>query len=198
MALDPNVPPPPWKASFFINHSGTNTGWSETHYINAASIGAAQIALSTVMTARMSILNNKYSLVYARLSDMSIFGDGYVTTTVLPLPGTFVPTAPDGGQPGSAITLRYTDGAGHHVNRFLHGIPEESLTDGIVALTTPYGTALSAYFTLLISNTMFRRKKAIAPFTEFVAISGINTRYATVKKVGRPFGLLRGRAALRT
>lgn len=195
---DPNVPPPPWKATFFITHGGTNTGWSETHYINAASIGAAQVALGSVMTSRMSILNNKYSLVYARLSDMSIKGDGYVTTSIMPMVGTHVPVTPDGGQPGSCIVIRYTDGAGHRVMRHLHGIPEENILDGIVILTTPFATALSAHFSTLISNTFFRRKKAIAPFVEFVPISGISTRYATVKKVGRPFGLLRGRAALRT
>lgn len=195
---DPAVAPPPWKGTLFINHGTSNTGWSETYYINTASLTTAQTNFGLILAGRMTLLTNKYSLVYARLSDMSFKGDGYVTTSTLPIVGGFVPLVADGGQPGSCIVTRWNDGAGRRNIHVLHGIPEEDITDGTIALTTPYGALLSAFYTQLITNAAFRRKKAVAPFVEFVPIASIATRYATVKKVGRPFGLLRGRAALRT
>lgn len=195
---DPAIAPPPWKATLFINHSVSNTGWSETYYINTASLSGAQTSLTLLLTSRMTLLSNKYSMTYARLSAMNVKGDGYVTNATLPLVGGFVPVIADGGQPGSCILIRLTDGAGKHINRLLHGIPEEDIADGTIALTAPYATVLNAFFVVVQGNCAFRRKIAAAPFAEFVPIANIATRYATVKKVGRPFGLLRGRAAIRT
>lgn len=193
---DPAIAPPPWKATWFINHPGTNSGWSETWYINIASLSGAHTSLSLIMDSRMSLLTNKYSMVYARLSSLNVKGDGYPTTHSLPIVGTFVPATPDGGKPGDAIILRASDGAGKRNMRVLRGIPEESILDGVVNTVAPFAALLISYFVILQGNAAFRRKTAIAPFVEFVPIAGISTGRAISKKVGRPFGLPRGRAAM--
>jgi hypothetical protein len=135
-------------------------------------------------------------MVYARLSDMSIKGDGYPVVGTFPRPGVYVPTIGDGGQPGCCLLVRYTDGQGHRNMRFLHGIPEEEILDGQLNATTAYSGFIGAYYLELQTKTLFRRKKTTPPGVEFVAINGIFNRYATVKKVGRPFGLLRGRRVI--
>jgi hypothetical protein len=195
---DPNVPPPPMKLTIFINHNPTNTGWSETYYLNAATPASALTTAALFVPTRMGCLSNKYSLVYGRVSDMSKKGDGYPLFAILPQLGTFVPATGDGAQPGSALVTRWTDGTGTHTMRVVHGVPEESVTDGILTPAAPWTTAINNYFASIVSNCLMRKKIAIAPFVSFVALNAITVRYMTVKRVGRPFGLLRGRAALRT
>lgn len=195
---DPNVPPPPFKLTIFINHNPTNTGWSETYYPNSATVASALTVSGLFMPLRMAMLSNKYSCVYGRVSDMSKKGDGYPLFALLPQLGTFVPATGDGAQPGSALVIRFTDGLGSHTTRVIHGVPEESVTDGILTPAAPWTTAINAYFASLSSSFLMRKKIAIAPFVSFVGITSFTVRYMTVKKVGRPFGLLRGMAALRT
>lgn len=195
---DPIVAPPPFKLTWFITHTNTNTGWSETYYVNAATDVLANATGVLLAPLRMALLTNKYRMVYGRVSRLDVKGDGYPLAITFPAVGTFAPAAPDGNHPGNGVVYRWSDGAGLRAMRFLHGVPEECITDGDFAPTAPYITALSAWHGSLITNTLMRKKIAVAPFASFVPVNAINHRYASVKKVGKPFGLRRGRAALRT
>jgi hypothetical protein len=193
---DPIIAPPPWKLTAFFNDSSTNTGWSETYYINTASIVTAQTLTTSLLNARLGILTSNFKLVYGRLSRLDVKGDGIPITLAVPSPGTFTPAGGESNHPGVVLLFRESTTSGKGNTRTLRGIPEECVNAGNYAPTIAWGVLLATYFTALVADTQMRRKIAVAPFAQFITIDNVAAQRIRVKKIGRPFGLSRGRAAI--
>lgn len=193
---DPNIPPPPWKVTNFFNFSGgPSLGWSETWYVNKTTFNDMAIDWAIVIAARMAIVGVQSVLTYARASRLDVKGDG-VQLNSANINGTYTPAIGDISHPGVALLTRWTTSGGHSVNHVLHSIPEECANFGNYQPTSGYALAMTAFQSAVSTHLVIPRKTTVAPFVVFEPVSTVGLRRMVVRKLGRPFGLSRGRAAI--
>ncbi len=184
-----------WQGVIF-QHVGT-AGWSEVFYISAADSPSAIATLQTINTALLKTQCDAVFTDQLRVSDVEVKGDGFLAN----------PTNSQGSLAIGAGTLadinlaaRYRlitlDGK-HRVNHFVHGLRAQDVTggpDGMTENTAAYAALADviAFQTVLKNNTVNWQKRTIPPVT-----AGFNScellRPMSIRRVGRPFGLPRGR-----
>lgn len=186
----PALPPPIWLGILYFN-CGT-CGWSEKYYVNDPTAAGALTKLASIGELRREMLPTTVEVKYARISDMTKRGDAYIFT------GFSNGGAGEIDETKSpccvCLKLRYETDNGHHAIHFIHGIPRNAWTSTLaVAPATLFKTALDAY-TLEVKSVC---QMVITPFGggpfEADAIDNIREDYFSCRKVGRPFGVCRGR-----
>lgn len=209
---------PPFFVQAFFRDSQDDEGWSEGYWLNAASYDAALTAMDQLLVSRVSLLTQEFFVDYVRVSSADIRGD-----TVIEYPGvgnnrgTY--KARGGNQvgfslPSEVAALVRFEGVVtlvgppprtipvHFIKPF-HGIPIADLlvnTDDQLDLTGFWKGAFDAFVTrMLARGTLFGVTK---PPTVGVAtpwsVTAIEVRSRLMRrKVGRPFGLSKGRLVAR-
>jgi hypothetical protein len=83
--------------------------------------------------------------------------------------------------------------------RWLHALPRDCVgAGGIILLSSTYNGALTTYLAAIKSRTMIAtRLVGQASNWQFLPITAQQVGYGTVRKVGRPFSLRRGRRMIR-
>lgn len=202
------IPSPPFLGTMFITNRSFADGWSESYWIKGTPSGynGALGNLRQVATARMAILTEEFECVYLRISDAMIRGDTLVEQLGGGLlVGTFGGKVDFGSLPSDDGLVLRVQGTTPtmHSSRFLHGIPDtedEAASSRGFVNSARWRRPFNVYVDELKTHTVMikRLAKGIPPAPDIIATpSDISTvTYMNLiknRKVGRPFGLLRGR-----
>lgn len=188
----------PFKVSLFFHQidGATGNGWSENYHWNATSYDTVKAGLATFVPDRLKLCVDNVVFDAARVSypgqkhqDLVLNASGLAMTSSL---GTYVAaagTAGDTCQSDVALLLRVRDVANFHTSVWLHGVPEDVPTGNEYNPTTAFVTAMTAFQSDLFTYCMVKQPGAnlYSPMTTVDSIRVAN------RKVGRPFGAVRGR-----
>lgn len=209
--------------TFVMYFKSAEQGWSEHHYMADASMSTLKTSCKTLLDYRMMLLPESCSLLYARYSNLGGEQDSIPLKYVYPLAGKWVggggtpPPTPDMidiEMSQIAVMLRIWNNQGKASTRWVHGVPDaqvsaEVLTNAIIDQVTPpppIGDAtfskewsvIFGYYTyqmkLLTKCGSPRRSTAGIPIWFGDIIDDLVVRGVSIKRTGRPFGQLAGRA----
>jgi len=184
-----------WQGVIF-QHVGS-AGWSEVFYISAADAISAMSVLQGLNTAMLKTQCDAVFTDSLRVSDVNVKGDGFIAT----------PTNPQGSLALGVGTLadinlaaRYlliTADNLHRVNHYVHGLRQADVSggpDGRTELGAAYVTLADviAFETALRTQTVNWQKRSLPPVTAGFGSCALQ-RQMSIRRVGRPFGLPRGR-----
>jgi hypothetical protein len=184
----------------FFNKYGfvPNAGWAEVYFFLKDTYADAVTALQAIRDARLPTLSGDCQLVGARVSNTDVKGDSEPLTWTFPEPGTFAtgtadPTAP----PEIVLRALYYAGTLKRGSRWVRCIPSSQIAaGGLYTPTGPYTTAVTAYWDAVRDNACLgtRIPGAVAPpFYSLTSYTSYTPKGQDVRKIGRPFDLLRGR-----
>lgn len=185
---------PPFMGTAFF-HKGI-AGWSEVYWLIQPNYAAALSALQTVVTARLGLSGPDVFADAIRVSDPFVFRDVALTVYSTPQPGTWVFATGEQTIPiEESLRLRQFAGVKPFSLRWVHGIPSGQVAGNNFVPTVPYAGSLAAYVGSLESNTVLIIRKGVVPPGPYPAmpISAITPENIRSRRVGRPFGLFRGR-----
>jgi hypothetical protein len=186
----------PFKGTLFINTA--DAGWTETYYINAASLAAASTALGNILTPRQGVSRSEVKFPVGRIVDLSAPRTSLLLTVVAPA-GTWAGADLSTVDPALAILVRMGSADGLTRSRhFLRGIPSLQIngaaTDPITwGPTAGYTTALNAWIAAVQANAVLAKKTAPLTYTTKAITNMAISTVGTIRRAGRPFGLRRGR-----
>jgi hypothetical protein len=180
--------------TLFFLQSDQNVGWSESYYLIGSDYTAAGADLFVLLNTRLALLRPTVLCTRARVSDTLIRGDAYLEIG-LPSAGTWNPTGSADSEPWTCLFLRRSSGVLYFSNLFLHGVPEDQIVNGNYSPTGPYITVVNQFVAALKNLTeLWVRNKQPPPVGKIrVPVTRVVVEGLTPKKVGRPFGLRRGR-----
>jgi hypothetical protein len=180
---------------FFV---GESAGWTESYYVKGSMASEASASLLAILTPRLDILQAACGVVNATVSDTTIRGDSTPCISVYQ-PGTYVDA---GGylELNCALLIKWQAGSFNRCKTFLHGLGTKNFAFDQYAPFTGFAALLNAYMDAVALNAVVRQLKfphATPPVPtdyEFATIltGAPNTKIAR-RKIGRPFGLPRGR-----
>jgi hypothetical protein len=178
-------------------------GISETYPMVQDDYGAALSELGTLITARLALMVADCEAVYGGVSDSDIIGDFAPGGGDFPLPGTFATTDDDATGPFEICRLFRCSSEDwlHRAIRKVSLLPVSQF-NGEDLVFVPSGgwlTAYAAWRTACQSLCIATKDPTaeVPPFYTFTPISHTADERNSVRKVGRPFGLLVGRRAIR-
>lgn len=184
---------------FFMTKDGH--GFSENYWCNQATYEAALAKaeeLGGLLDVRATLFTASHYIAYVRVSDTTKRRDtlvrGYTATE---RQGTYVPAAGDTSPDSDALLIRwqgFVTGVPYFALRPLHLIPEECVTDGVYAPTVAFSTALVNLQTVLLAAPDYVMVAKVAGVPTSFEISSQTAIRMSRRKVGRPFGLSRGRS----
>lgn len=184
-----------WQGVIF-QHVGS-AGWSEVFYLSAADVLSAMSLLQQLNTA---LLKTQCDAVFTdglRVSDVQVKGDGFVAA---PINNSGSLAIGAGSLADVNLAARYrldTADNLHRVNHYVHGLRQVDVSggpDGRTETTAVYATLADviAFQTVLKNNTVNWQKRSIPPVTAGFSNCEL-IRPLSIRRVGRPFGLPRGR-----
>lgn len=170
-------------------------GWSEVYPINAASYSAAFTLLDQANTLRLGLACADVFVAGNRISDTDVLRDSFVGTLTTNQ-GQFS-LAPNTSGPADE-TYRTLVQAGQlkRGTRHLHALPAGLFVNGTFTPSPSWTTQYNGWAANLVTNISLATKirGAMAPpFYTFSPITATANRGNGDRKVGRPFGLPRGR-----
>lgn len=186
-----------WDVSLFFE-SLRGDGWSEKYTLAIPPATPPFTVTNDLWEQRRKFLNSNYRLVYARVSDPGVNGDLLFVATTLTLPNDGVIVGDS--LPGTdAWLVRFRDAVGASANRYFHGLTDADVDDlELVIAASPTQVAGDAFFAYLeaqLYGWWNYNATAIHPISAFHSYFDHFARPVTSHRVGRPFGLRRGRTA---
>jgi hypothetical protein len=191
----PKNPAPPFKCNIFFRSTTADAGWSERYWIAKPTYDDAMVEAQTMAQQRRDMMCINYAVVYIRISNDNIKGDAVVFEI------------PVGNQKGTIdkLPMTPTDAAlvrlllqdQHHAMRFFHGLAIDQMDNAfnILPLVNNWAAALLTFMTELQNNCVEWSKDFNAMTYRNRGILGYTFGRVREHKVGRPFGLYRGRSA---
>jgi len=175
---------------FFQDDAGT-LGWSEPYYIENVDIAGAKISMDTLIIARAEVLCDLYSIVAGRVSDVDVLNDSLLAED-MPLEGQIVSTSATAVDPWSALMVRIESSSLYRGRHFFHGVLENTfLPSRSYDPANPNAGAWDTWAAYLVTNTLLKHKAGLT--IVYSALTNCILQREVMKKVGRPFNLLRGR-----
>jgi hypothetical protein len=208
---------PPYFCQLFFRDSEDDEGWSEGYWINKATYDEALADIIKVGTQRLAMLTPENVLDYIRVSSADIRGD---TEIVYPDPGKNKGTFKGPGNnplrsdPSEVCAIVRLNGLitlpgpppreiPVHAIRPWHGVYWDAKvvnTDNQIDFTFSWGQAVLAAINRIIAlGSLYEVSKppTLMTFVPWVVTSiEVKSRLSS-RKVGRPFGLSRGRLVAR-
>ena len=197
---------PPYFGQMFFNDTEDADGWSEGYYISGVDDGYASAldALNDLMAARLGLITEEIECVGLRISDATVKNDTVVDlfSDVERQFGSFG-VAGDRSLPSDdCIFYRqesaFIAGVPAHVTRPLHGLPrklEDDDRDRLFLWDDPdWQTAWTDFVAKMTDLTWVVKKDGESVIARRT-LSLQAHRQIRDRKVGRPFGLFRGRTA---
>jgi len=182
--------PGPMVGTCFFTH-GLN-GWTEVYPLLAGGYAEASVSLGSILAARQDLLTSEVVNVFNRVSDITVRGDSKIVAGQGA--GDYVPVSGDLSPDPVVLKLRQEAGPPLRSIRYLHGVPEEVIENGIYAPTLVFENAMTAYIAAVLAGAGILKKDAGPPVTySVVEIAEAAVVGVWARKVGRPFGLHRGR-----
>ena len=172
-------------------------GWSNVFYISAADHAGAMATLQILNTAMLATQSDGVFSLKLRVSNVEVKGDGLLADPTVNV-GALV-TAPGTPAPVN-LAVHYefhTADRLHRVHHYVHGIRQTDMTTLANAESEVTGVyaglaAVAALETAIKTNTVNWQGRTIPPTTAPLTLGGIQIP-VSVRRVGRPFGLFRGR-----
>lgn len=180
-----------------IYFDGLQGGWSEVMILKGETVEAAKLNMTALIDGRKAMMSDQLTIIYANVSDLGVARDSFLAQDGI-ADGSMTATTAKPNRDGDAFLVRQETAAGKQVPRYLHGVPDACVVDGVyddAGVAGAYETALAAYLTLLKTHTAYLKKVTPSDPTSWQLIpwETIYRRGITYRKVGRPFGALRGR-----
>lgn len=184
-----------WQGIIF--QSFGEAGWSNSFYISAADNLTAMAALQRINTAMLKTQADTVFTVGLRVSDVEVKGDGF---TAIPTNNAGSLALGAGVMAPLNLAARYkltTADGKHRVNHYVHGLRGtdiSTLASGQSIPTVPYAALADviAFQTELKNDTINWQKRTIPPVTAGFS-DCILSDTLSIRRVGRPFNLFRGR-----
>jgi len=183
---------PDFVATLFINDNASSYGWSENYYLkDEDNIVDAADLFATIVPERLAVLTDLHTAVAARVSQIDIPNDSRLLTG-FPAVGDLAATFDTQVQPWTALLTRNEATSLSRGRTFFHGVLEDTFTAGrVYNPTNPNNAAWQTLFTSIKDHCALRHIVAdsvtLSDFSAVLPLRQVN------RKVGRPFGLLRGR-----
>jgi hypothetical protein len=188
------MPSPMWKGTAFINSQSQDAGWSISLFPNGSTQDDAASNFLTVLLAYQAMMRVVDSIVYARVDNTDTTKDSVVVPHSFPIAGTYaggegaVPLHPD-----VAILDRLVGTPTQKNHKFLHGLYSTDCPDGVSFIPSlALSGFLLAFNNAVIANCNVGKVDPTLGYSVAImsasAAGGVSNR-----KVGRPFGLFRGR-----
>jgi hypothetical protein len=181
-----------------------NQGASELYPLVATSYAQGLTDLATLATSRKSLLAPDCTLAGALLSDGDVRGDSYPlgAQITIPSPGTYTTTPPASTYAAPNVALRNLVSSGplKRGTRWMHFIPFDQFSgSGGYTPITPWATNLGQFYTFLSTLTAIatRAPGSEPPAWTFSAVNAVMSNSVATRRLGRPFGLPRGRRLIR-
>ena len=182
---------PDFQVTLFLTDTEGTYGWSEPYYIEATTIEVGVPAMEALITERSLVLTDFNKIVAGRISDTAVLNDSLLATNT-PLDGAIVSTSITAVDPWTALMMRVESTSAHRGRHFFHGVLENTfLADRSYDPANPNNATWVDWKDYLVTNTKLRYKLAGVP--TYGTLTGAILQRMVEKKVGRPFGLLRGR-----
>lgn len=180
---------PVFRGTFFFQSSTRPFGWTETYALTVADYDAAEIELALLADLRVAILTTDCVIRAVRMSNTSVAGDARfigIGGDVGTLAGDFV-------DPTTALLTRYEATPVYRGRTFLHGVVQDVFT---AALGYDHGNPAAADFTAFgvkLASTPFQIRTVAGVLITWRNIDNVQFVGYSSHRVGRPFGLQRGR-----
>lgn len=182
---------PNFQAIIFCEDVASTYGWSEPYYMDRANAAACRTDLETLITERVKVMSSVCQVVGGRVSDVAVLNDSLLVTNT-PLVGLLAGTIATTQQPWSAFNVRMEATSLYRGRHFFHGCLDNTFLDSrYYDPANPNAVAWDDWLDYLISTTLLKHKVAGVD-TYSILTDAIRLREVE-HKVGRPFGLLRGR-----
>lgn len=180
-----------------IFFSGSPQGFSEAYFCKGTTKDAAVLNLQALVTKRRAMLHESIDIVYSNVSQLGVKRDSYIAQDDV-LSGDSTITTWQPNRLADAILLRQETATGKVANRYVHGVPDGVIVNGLYdgsLLAGAWDTVLDDYITKVKSETAYLNKVDKTDPTTWVLVdwNKVIKRGATSKKLGRPFDLRRGR-----
>ena len=183
------------KATVFLEDS-SGAGWSESFYSVDADLDTIRTNLESLVPLLMAMRPPSVSATWARVSDVTVKGDALIAGLTYPVAGTYV-MGSDVTQvePGAGLLVQLFSSAVAKGRWFLRGLPSEVMDGRDYTPGAAFSTAFDAVSGFLVGGTWVIRTKNPSPPPDFnyPVIMNMAVIRGTTRRVGRPFGLPRGR-----
>jgi hypothetical protein len=171
-------------------------GWSENYPLLATTSTLAIASVVALGLARKHMLCSDVAILGGKVSDPEVVGDTYLVGSIS---GTgdygLGPPILTSLTPNVCLQLKCNAGPLKRSTRPMHGLPTDVIAGPYYAPTGDFTTALDDLITLLTTEVAISTKTGGPPPTyTFTAIDAVVIGPVWTHKVGRPFGLHRGRA----
>lgn len=194
----PQKPITPAGTQVVIFYGMHDQGFTFTYYLLSQDYAVAITSLQAINTALMNGTTNKVTPLWGRVSFSNVKGDA----VIIPGPSFNTPAGVSANVPqeaASALLMRFfnTDTA-HWWNHYWHGFPASWMNpDGTINFgDADYVTWRDGLRTAVIGNIAFPTVKGAPANTRVLElVTGVDLIRILSHKVGRPFGVSRGRAA---
>lgn len=176
--------------TLFLNDTGVVSGSSETYYFDAADHAAALVEAAALANLRAVILRDDWLVTHIRVSKTDISGYSLVSET------NYVGQLASDAlmEPTAALMLRIEAGPTHRGRKFLHGVVSDLfLPNG------DYDGANAAQpdvtiFCNRIKGSGYALATGVDPGPpDYIQVTSAEPQRLVSHRLGRPFGLRRGR-----
>jgi len=181
---------------FTLYYKMHDQGWSNTFYSSEATYANVATVMNNVNTALLTGMSNYAEIVWGRVSKTDVPFDALIYSKPQ-FSQTNGSVTEEPLEAASAILMKYYDAEGKWSNMYQHGVPKTFLLDSGSVNTgdadfTTWMTAMGS----VLDSIKLPTTKGAAPGTR-VLYQPINVNPIRIlsHKVGRPFGVSRGRAA---
>lgn len=174
------------------------SGWSEVYYHTGNDITTVRTDTTALVTARLAILAGDCQCSGYRAYRIGQKRYGVTVANTPPTPGTWT-AGERSTEPWTALLLDINSSFSVQVLKYLHGIPQSQISEGIFDPTGPFTTALNAFFAVLVAKWKIWAKDPASPSEKSEwPITDVEENRIVSHRIGRPFGLPVGRRVART
>lgn len=182
--------------TLFFNCRGF--GWSESYPLIATTYAQAGAAIAAILTARLNMLATDVTCVYGRVSDLNVRGDSSPVTILNGGVGTYPgPAGTITGDSNTVELIRFQATNFHRSVKPVRALPSDCFINTTPTLTAAFVNAQAIWGNLVEADcsiaTRIKPTPAAPPYYTFTAITSWTGERFSHRKVGRPFGFVRGR-----
>jgi hypothetical protein len=200
------ITPPPMIGLLFVEDTLDEEGWTEVYWPNTSSYSGALSLMQGLRQLRAYMLTGENYVVGIRVSSTLLRGDTLVDSTQAQ--GQYPPTGFTTSRSLPSVNawrLRQELGTApgqNHSYRMMHGVPRNLVNSNFDTVFVPDSTftaAFSNFTTVLQSNFVVPIKTPGSSPPAWTAKSILSAAIVgdiRSRRVGRPFGLLRGRRVI--
>jgi hypothetical protein len=184
---------PPWVSTLFFNNVTRNFGFSENYYPIGPDQATAQAAVATLLGNRLALMSNEWEVVYGRLDVPGSPRDSVPITLPGTRTGTYPIISPALELPADSAVLITLFGSPTQKNRhFFRVISSADMDTPNHFHPTNAWLTLFATYSVTLAGSFYVARNTVAT-NYFTALISVNVGGFTNRKMGRPFGVPRGR-----